>query len=72
MSEDFRNQVPGGEGARVESKGEAQVRLASWFKALFALFRIRLYAHEEEALATVMGALIRRWPRLGRWKAPRK
>jgi len=57
---------------RNESKGEAQVRLASWFKALFGLFGINIYAHEEEALATVMGALIRRFPGLGKWKAPKK
>jgi hypothetical protein len=60
------------ENARDESPGEAQIRLASWFKALFVLLGVRLYPFEEEALAKVMGALIRKWPALRRWKAPKK
>jgi hypothetical protein len=56
---------------RQESPGEAQMRLASWFKALFALLGVRLYRFEEEALAKVMGAFIRKWPALGKWKAPK-
>ena len=47
-------------------------RLASWVKSLLMIFGVRFHPFEEEALAKVMGALIRKWPRLGRWKAPQK
>ncbi len=72
MAEGFGNQAPGGETPRVESLGEAQVRWASWFKSLFAIFGVKFYPFEEEAMAKVCGAFIRRWPALGKWKAPKK
>jgi hypothetical protein len=71
MSDGFGEQIPGGDQPRDESPGEAQVRLASWFKAVLKAFGVSLYPFEEEALAKVCGAIIRRWPRMGKWKAPK-
>jgi hypothetical protein len=68
----FETNSPGGDGPRPESPGEAQVRLADWFVIVFRLFGIRPYPFETEGLAKFMGALIRRWPKLGTWKAPTK
>jgi hypothetical protein len=68
----FETNSPGGDGPRPESPGEASVRLADWFMILFRLFGIRPYPYEVEGLAKFCGALIRRWPRLGQWKAPAK
>ena len=67
----FESQSPNNQQPRIESVGEAQVRLASWIKSALMLFRVKLYPFEEEALAKVMGAFIRRWPRLGKWKSPK-
>lgn len=58
--------------ARTESPGEAQVRLAAWWKSLWMIFGVRFYPFEEEALAKVAGAYIRRWPKLAKWKALNK
>lgn len=60
------------EKPRDESPGEAQVRLADWFISLVGFFGIRYYPFEREAQAKAMGAWIRRWPALGKWKAPKK
>lgn len=70
MSDGFGGQIPGGEEPREESPGEAQVRFASWLKSLCKIFGVSFYPFEEEALAKVAGAFIRRWPKLGKWKAP--
>lgn len=72
MAEGFGGQAPGGESPRTESVGEAQVRWASWLKSLFAVFGVRMHPYEEECLAKSLGCFIRRWPSLGKWKAPPK
>jgi hypothetical protein len=68
----FASQIPGGEKPRAESKGEAQVRLASWVIAVLRLFRVKPYPKEEEHLAFFLACIIRRWPYFAQWKAPQK
>jgi hypothetical protein len=68
----FESQIPGGEQPRVESKGEAQIRLASWVIAVLRLFRVKPYPKEEEHLAFFLACIIRRWPYFAQWKAPQK
>ena len=68
----FESQIPGGDQPRDESIGEANRRWASWLKSLFAIFGVKMYPFEEEGLAKAFGAFIRRWPSLGKWKAPKK
>jgi len=68
----FEDQIPGGTQPRNESPGEAQIRFGAWLKVFFGIFGVRFYPFEEEALAIVAGAFIRKWPSLGKWKAPTK
>jgi hypothetical protein len=53
---------PFDEPQREESKGEAQQRLASLIASLLRLFRITPTEKQRDALATVTGMLINRWP----------
>jgi hypothetical protein len=50
------------EPVREESKGEAQQRLASLIASLLRLFRITPTEKQRDALATITGMLINRWP----------
>jgi hypothetical protein len=68
----FEGQIPGGEQPRVESRGEAQVRLASWVTSVLRIFRVKPYPSEEQALALFLACIIRRWPVFSKWKAPGK
>jgi len=52
------------EPPREESKGEAQQRLASLVVMGLGLVDVDFHEFEREALAVVLGALIRRWPQL--------
>ena len=53
---------PFDEPEREESKGEAQQRLASLIAMLLRFFRITPTEKQREALATITGMLINRWP----------
>lgn len=68
----FESQSPAhDDGPRKETPGEAQVRLASWIVLVLGLVGVRYYPFEEEAMAKAVGPLIRRFPWLGKWKAPK-
>jgi hypothetical protein len=58
---------------RDESRGEAQVRLASWVCGVLRGWPLRMnvYNFEEQGLAKFLGAINRRWPAVGKWGAPR-
>jgi hypothetical protein len=73
VSDGFAGQVPGGEQPRAESKGEAQVRLASWICNVLRGWplKVTVYDFEEESLAKFLGAINRRWPVVGKWGAPK-
>lgn len=70
MSDFYSSQIPGGDQPRVESKGEANQRLASWIVLALGVFGVRFYEFEREALAKAVGGIVRRWPSVGKWKAP--
>lgn len=68
----FEGQIPGGDKPREESPGEAQIRIADWFITLVGFFGIKYHHFEREAQAKAMGPWVRRFPRLAKWKAPKK
>ena len=53
-----------GEDPRKESPGEAQQRLASLLRTLLTLAGITLTENERQALAVVLGAVMRAYPAL--------
>lgn len=69
---DFSDQIPGGKQPRRESKGEAQIRLASWICGVLRgwPFKMKISFFEEDGLADFLGAVNRKWPAVGRWGAP--
>lgn len=68
----FESQSPAfKDGPRKETPGEAQVRLASLVVLVLGLVRVRFYPFEVEALASAMGPVLRRFPWLSKWKAPK-
>ena len=70
----FEDQIPGGDQPRDESKGEAQVRLASWICNVLRgwPFKMIIYRFEEEGLASFIGCVNRKWPSAGKWGAQSK
>ena len=57
---------------RDESPGEAAVRLADWLAMIAWIFGVRFYPFERVSLAKALGPVIRRWPQIAEWKAPKK
>lgn len=57
---------------RDESVGEANVKIASWFIAVAAFFRVQFHDYEKEALEKAMGAFVRRWPSLRKFNTEEK
>ena len=57
---------------REESTGEARQRLASWFISFWRIFGVKFDERHREAAAVLSNPFIKRWPILGKWKAPKK
>lgn len=64
----------GWEQPRVESKGEAQQRLANWICNVLRgwPFFMVIHQYEQDSFAKFLAAVVRRWPGVGKWKAPTK
>jgi len=60
-----------GEEPRQESPGEAHRRLGAWWLSIWRLFGVKFSSRHEDAAAILAGPFIKRWPRLGKWKAPK-
>lgn len=54
---------------RIESRGEAQQRLANWICNVLRGWPIFMTIHnfEQQGLAQFLGAVARRWPVTARW-----
>jgi hypothetical protein len=65
-------ETPFGEPEREESKGEAQQRLASLTQMVLSLLKTPITENEREAIASVIGIAMRRFPILKQWGADEK
>lgn len=71
----FEGQIPGGEKPREESPGEASYR---WGRLLLLILRViagpNSYQAQrfEDAAAVLARPILLRFPRLAKWKAPKK
>lgn len=75
MSEGFGSQEPGGDKPREESPGEASYR---WGGLLLLVLRLIAGPNSyqgkrfEDAAAVLARPILLRYPRLAKWKAPKK
>lgn len=56
---------------RIESPGEAQQRLGSWWLDIWRAFGVEFNESHQQAAAVLAGPYLKRWPILKKWKAPK-